>query len=59
MVDSPLARLSGARSLMNFEKVNKNLDSLKADFNKGRIDRLKFEEKRTKILKKEEGLLEV
>lgn len=57
MVDSPLARLSGARSLMNFEKVNKNLDSLKADFNKGRIDRLKFEEKRTKILKKEERSL--
>ena len=57
MVDSPLARLSGARSLMNFEKVNTNLKSLRADFNKGRVDRLKFEEKRTKILKKEERSL--
>ena len=57
MVDSPTARLSGARSLMNFEKVNTNLVGLRADLNRDRIDKQKFEEKRAKLLKKEERSL--
>jgi len=57
MVDSPTARLSGARSLMNFEKVNTNLVGLRADLNRDRRDRQKFEEKRAKLLKKEERSL--
>ena len=57
MVDSPTARLSGARSLMNFEKVNTNLIALRGDLNRDRRDRQKFEEKRAKLLKKEERSL--
>ena len=57
MVDSPTARLSSARSLMNFEKVNSNLIGLRADLSGERIDRQKFEEKRAKLLKKEERSL--
>jgi len=57
MVDSPTARLSSARSLMNFEKVSSNLVNLRGDLNRERIDRQKFEEKRGKLLKREERSL--
>jgi hypothetical protein len=57
MVDSPTARLSGARSLMNFEKVNTNLVSIRADLNRESIERQKHEEKISKLLKKEERSL--
>ena len=57
MVDSPTARLSSARSLMNFEKVNTNLIGLRNDLGRERVDRRKFEEKRTKLLKREERSL--
>jgi len=57
MVDSPTARLSSGRSLMNFEKVNTNLIGLRGDLNSERIDRQKFEEKRAKLLKREERSL--
>ena len=57
IVDSPTARLSSGRSLMNFEKVNTNLIGLRGDLNNERIDRQKFEEKRAKLLKREERSL--
>ena len=57
IVDSPTARLSSGRSLMNFEKVNTNLIGLRGDLNSERIDRQKFEEKRAKLLKREERSL--
>ena len=57
MVDSPTARLSSGRSLLNFEKVNTNLIGLRGDLNNERIDRQKFEEKRAKLLKREERSL--
>jgi len=57
MVDSPTARLSSAKSLMNFEKVNTNLIGLRGDLGRERVDRQKFEEKRTKLLKREERSL--
>ena len=57
MVDSPTARLSSSRSLLNFEKVNTNLIGLRGDLNSEKIDRQKFEEKRAKLLKKEERSL--
>jgi len=57
MVDSPTARLSSAKSLMNFEKVNTNLIGLRGDLGRERVDRQKFEEKRAKLLKKEERSL--
>ena len=57
MVDSPTARLSGARSLMNFEKVSSNLMGLRGELSRERIDKQKFEEKRAKLLKREERSL--
>ena len=57
MVDSPTARLSSAKSLMNFEKVNTNLIGVRGLLDRERIDRQKFEEKRAKLLKKEERSL--
>ena len=42
---------------MNFEKVNTNLIGLRGDLGRERVDRQKFEEKRTKLLKREERSL--
>ena len=58
MVDSPTARLSSGRSLLNFEKVNTNLIGLRGDLNREKIDRQKFEEKRAKLLKKKKDPLQ-
>ena len=57
MVDSPIARLSGNKALVNFEKVNTNMIQLRGELNKDRMDKEKFEEKRAKLFKKEEESL--
>ena len=57
MVDSPIARLSGNKALVNFEKVNTNMIQLRGELNKDRIDKQNFEEKRAKLFKKEEESL--
>ena len=57
MVDSPIARLSSSRALVNFEKVNTNMIQLRTQLNKDTVDKKKFEEKRARLFKKEEESL--
>jgi len=57
MVDSATARMSSAKTSLNLEKVNKNLIQLRNEFRADIRDRGKFEEKRAKLLKKEESSL--
>ena len=57
MVDSATARMSSAKTSLNLEKVNKNLIQLRNEFRADIRDRAKFEEKRAKLLKKEESSL--
>ena len=57
IVDSPIARLSSNKALVNFEKVNTNMIQLRAQLNKDTLDKKKFEEKRAKLFKKEEDSL--
>ena len=57
MVDSATARMSSAKTALNLEKVNKNLIQLRNEFRADIRDRGKFEEKRAKLLKKEETSL--
>ena len=57
MVDSATARMSSAKTSLNLEKVNKNLIQLRNEFRADIRDRKKFEEKRAKLLKKEETSL--
>ncbi|MBG46576.1 MAG: hypothetical protein CMB76_08700 [Euryarchaeota archaeon] len=57
MVDSPIARLSSNRALVNFEKVNTNMIQLRTQLKTDTLDKQKFEEKRAKLFKKEEESL--
>tara|TARA_B100000427_G_scaffold45881_1_gene34006 strand:+ start:9042 stop:10502 length:1461 start_codon:yes stop_codon:yes gene_type:complete len=57
MVDSPIARLSSSRALVNFEKVNTNMIQLRTQLKTDTVDKKKFEEKRAKLFKKEEESL--
>ena len=57
MVDSPVARLSSNKALVNFEKVNTNMIQLRTQLNKDTVDKKKFEEKRARLFKKEEESL--